>query len=51
MYFYFLDIDECSSTPCQNSATCNDAVNAYTCDCAAGYTGTHCETGMTYHFI
>jgi len=38
------DIDECSSNPCQNGATCNDAVNMYTCTCAAGYTGRHCET-------
>ena len=40
-----VDINECSSSPCQNGAVCTDAVNSYTCACAAGYTGTHCETG------
>ena len=41
----FLDINECSSSPCMNGATCTDAVNSYTCACVAGYTGTHCEIG------
>ena len=40
-----VDINECSSSPCSNGATCTDAVNSYTCACVAGYTGTHCETG------
>ena len=47
--FYFLDINECSSTPCQNGGTCTDAVNSYTCACVPGYTGTNCETG-DYNF-
>ena len=38
-----LDINECSDNGCMNGATCTDAVNAYTCACVAGYTGTHCE--------
>ena len=40
-----VDINECSSSPCVNRATCTDAVNSYTCACVAGYTGTQCETG------
>ncbi|KAK2153589.1 hypothetical protein NP493_2290g00000, partial [Ridgeia piscesae] len=38
------DIDECASSPCRNGATCNDAVNSYTCRCVAAYTGNLCET-------
>ena len=46
-----IDIDECSSNPCMNGATCTDAVNSYTCACVAGYTGTHCETGEDLLFV
>ena len=42
--YYDLDIDECVSNPCENSGTCADAVNSYTCSCVAGFTGTNCET-------
>ena len=38
------NIDECSSGPCLNGGTCQDGVNAYTCDCDAGYDGTQCES-------
>ncbi len=31
--------------PCQNSATCHDGVNSYTCSCATGWTGVNCESG------
>ena len=40
------DINECSSNPCENDATCNDLVASYSCACAAGYTGERCETGL-----
>ena len=39
------DIDECSSSPCQNGGTCADKVNKFICSCAAGYTGARCEEG------
>ena len=44
--FDFTDINECSSIPCQNGATCIDAVNLFTCNCASRYTGTLCQTGQ-----
>ena len=44
--FYALDINECSSSPCQNGGTCSDLLNSYTCSCASGYGGTQCEKGM-----
>ena len=40
-----IDINECSSSSCDNGDICTDAVNSYTCVCVAGNTGTNCETG------
>ena len=39
------DIDECSSSPCQNGGQCQDEVNKYTCTCDPGYEGSDCKTG------
>ena len=39
------DIDDCAVQPCENGATCIDAVNDYTCDCVNGYTGKNCSIG------
>jgi len=44
LFSHFLDVDECSSNPCENGGTCTDGVNGFTCSCLAGYTGTTCET-------
>ncbi|XP_041480030.1 serine-rich adhesin for platelets-like isoform X3 [Lytechinus variegatus] len=41
-----VEIDECSSTPCQNNATCEDRINGYRCQCAAGFNGTNCEENI-----
>jgi hypothetical protein len=39
------DIDECSSSPCENAGVCYDHVNAFSCACLAGYEGERCEIG------
>ena len=39
------DIDECSSSPCQNGGTCIDGINSYTCVCVPGHAGDNCEIG------
>jgi hypothetical protein len=44
--FLSLDIDDCENIICLNGGTCIDGVNTYNCDCAEGYTGQTCETGM-----
>lgn len=36
-------VDECGSSPCMNGAVCVDAVAAYTCECAEGWTGAICD--------
>lgn len=33
------EVQECSSLPCQNGATCYDGVGYYTCTCVPGFTG------------
>ncbi|XP_030647438.1 LOW QUALITY PROTEIN: sushi, nidogen and EGF-like domain-containing protein 1 [Chanos chanos] len=38
-----IDVDECSSYPCQNRGTCTDKINSFTCHCPPGFTGTLCE--------
>ena len=46
MYILSLtDVNECSSNPCQNGATCSDSVDFYNCTCLPGYEGVNCETG------
>ena len=46
MQISILDVDDCANNPCNNSATCTDGINSYSCTCLAGYTGTDCQTGM-----
>ena len=42
-HVFLADIDECSSTPCQNGGACADGVNGYVCTCQDGYNGDNCE--------
>ncbi|XP_041369827.1 sushi, von Willebrand factor type A, EGF and pentraxin domain-containing protein 1-like [Gigantopelta aegis] len=36
-------VNTCDSNPCQNSGTCVDGLDEYTCRCRPGYSGVHCE--------
>ena len=45
MKSYFSDIDDCSSSPCDNGGTCVDGVNSYLCKCLPGFNGTNCMQG------
>lgn len=40
-----VDINECSSNPCQNGGTCTDLLNGYQCACDNTHTGVNCERG------
>ena len=44
-FTYLTDIDDCASSPCNNSGTCKDEVNGFNCSCAPGFTGVTCEHG------
>ena len=39
-------MDNCANNPCANGGTCTNAVDGYSCECAAGYTGTNCDEGI-----
>ena len=41
-----IDIDDCAGVTCENGGTCVDGVNTYTCECATGFDGQHCENSM-----
>ena len=49
LIFYCLDIDDCNSSPCQNSGICNDEIDGYSCSCESGFMGENCEISNTYN--
>ena len=53
--FYFTDLDECASGPCQNGGQCINQDNMYTCICTTGWEGENCEIGMyknsVFHWV
>ena len=40
------NVDECRLATCYNGGTCLEGDASYTCLCASGYTGEHCETDI-----
>ena len=40
------DVDECLSDPCQHGGNCTDGIHGFTCQCAPGYHGSMCASGL-----
>lgn len=40
------DNDDCTGVSCLNGGSCIDGLNSYTCKCASGFDGDHCEQGI-----
>lgn len=40
-----VDLDECSSSPCENGGTCTDMVGDFFCECPIEYKGKNCSIG------
>lgn len=51
-HFFFLafscetNIDDCSSSPCRNNATCTDLVDGYRCHCGKDFIGFDCSRSI-----
>lgn len=41
-FFFWIDIDECSGSPC-NHGSCINKVNSFICECNFGYIGISCD--------
>ncbi len=45
-HFFFTDVDDFASSPCQNGGCCSDQVNGFNCSCQPGFNGIRCEIGI-----
>lgn len=43
--FFFTDVDDCHSEPCENGGTCIDKIDSFLCLCLPSYGGDMCEKG------
>ena len=51
MYIHiFPDIDDCTPGLCENSGTCLDGIDTFTCSCTEWYTGATCQLGRCIYW-
>ena len=43
-----LEVNECSSQPCQHGSTCVDGIDSYTCLCTEEFTGRNCQNHVCH---
>lgn len=43
--FFFIDVDECTLSPCMQNATCENTVGSFICHCDDGLGGLKCDEG------
>ena len=46
---FFLEINECDSSPCLNGGTCFDLINDFRCKCRGSITGKTCNEGNVFN--
>ena len=42
---WFVEVNECDSSPCLNGGTCVNGNTSYSCACLVGYTDPECSSG------
>ncbi|XP_048200335.1 sushi, nidogen and EGF-like domain-containing protein 1 isoform X4 [Perognathus longimembris pacificus] len=42
-----LDVNECTSHPCQNGGICTHGINSFSCQCPEGFQGPTCESARS----
>ena len=47
LLFIITELNKCIPNPCRNGATCVRAINSYSCQCVAGYTGQDCQSSKS----
>lgn len=50
-FFFFIDVNECISNPCQNGGRCIDLRRHYSCQCPEGRTGYNCQVCKSFHNV
>ncbi|XP_071953335.1 low-density lipoprotein receptor-related protein 6-like [Antedon mediterranea] len=43
---HIYEMDECASSPCQNTATCVDYIEMFVCECRNGFQGKLCDIAL-----
>ena len=45
---FIAEVDNCQSVTCLNGATCMNSIHNFSCSCDLGYTGSLCQSGISF---